>query len=99
MTYKVLVDDNFHYMEEDERFTHGEFETLEAAMEACRNIVDKCLKDGYTPGMSAEELYKGYIAFGEDPWVSGGEGTPFSAWDYAKRRCAEICGGDLAKSQ
>jgi hypothetical protein len=93
MTYKVLIDDNFHYMEEDARIAHGEFETLEGAIEACRSIVDRCLEDAYTPGMSAEELYKAYVAFGEDPWISGCEGRPFSAWDYAKQRCAEICGG------
>ncbi|MGB7752524.1 MAG: hypothetical protein WCF88_13315 [Candidatus Acidiferrales bacterium] len=44
MTYKVVIDDNFHAMEEDERATFGKFETLEAAIEACRNITDNCLK-------------------------------------------------------
>ena len=34
MIYKVFVDDNYHYMDKDKRYTHGEFETLEAAVEA-----------------------------------------------------------------
>jgi hypothetical protein len=41
MTYTVKVDDNFHYMDERERVTHGEFEMLGAAFEACKRIVDK----------------------------------------------------------
>lgn len=93
MPYKVMIDDNFHYMDESERITHGEFATLEAAIDVCKAIVDECLKHGYTPGMSAAELYQHYIGFGEDPWVSGAAGgVPFSAWTYAKGRCAEICG-------
>ena len=36
MTYTVFVDDNFHYMDKDERYTHGLFETLEAAVEAAK---------------------------------------------------------------
>lgn len=27
MTYKVFVDDNYHYMDKDKRYTHGEFAT------------------------------------------------------------------------
>ena len=91
MTYKVMIDDNFHYMEEDARITHGEYDTLEAAIEACKKIVNDCLEYAYSPGTSAQKLYEYYTMFGEDPWISGGEGVPFSAWTYAKQRCAEIC--------
>jgi hypothetical protein len=92
MTYKVIVDDNFHFMDEQERTTHGEFETLSAAIEACRQIVDDCLASAYKAGMSAEDLYSKYESFGEDPWISGADGVPFSAWDYARQRCSEVCG-------
>jgi hypothetical protein len=92
--YKVLLDDNFHYMDEDERTEHGEFESLEAAVAACRRIVDEFLLSTYTPGMSAEALYDHYTGFGTDPFIVGGEArNDFSAWDYARRRCKEICGG------
>ncbi|MGA8368188.1 MAG: hypothetical protein WB716_12805, partial [Candidatus Acidiferrales bacterium] len=67
------------------------FETLEAAIEACKKIVDNCLAHAYTPGASAEKLYEHYVAFGEDPWIVGTQGVPFSAWTYAKQRCVEIC--------
>lgn len=107
MKFQVLIDDNYHYMDESERITHGEFETLEAAIEACKKIVNDCLGHGYTPGMSAQELNAYYTMFGEDPWVkvikdpseataenpsaSVPSGVLFSAWTYARQRCDEIC--------
>jgi hypothetical protein len=91
MTYKLIVDDNFHYMDKDERYTHGEFETLEAAVEAAKKVVDVGLLHSYVRGMSAAALYGQYTMFGEDPWISGAETNPFSAWEYAKTRCEVIC--------
>ena len=41
--YSVYVDDNFHYMQEDERYTLGVFDTEAEAVEAARNIIDKFL--------------------------------------------------------
>lgn len=91
--FKVLVDDNYHFMDEDERYELGNFPTLEAAIAASKQIVDDFLLSGMKQGTTAKELYSGYVAFGEDPWVATGDGVRhFSAWDYAKRRCDEICG-------
>jgi hypothetical protein len=42
--YRVMVDDNFHYMDEDERFEHGSFPTAEEAIAACKRIVDEILR-------------------------------------------------------
>ena len=95
MPYKVLVDDNFHFMDESERYELGEFESLDAAIEASKRIVDEFLLSGYQPGMTAQELYQAYTGFGEDPFIvsPSTEQTeiPFSAWDYARQRCAEMC--------
>jgi hypothetical protein len=46
-----MVDDNFHYMEEDERRELGTFATLEEALAACRTLVDRWLADNHKPGM------------------------------------------------
>ncbi len=92
MTYRVMVDDNYHYMDESERTTRGEFQTLEAAIAVCKKIVNESLESFYKPGMKSAELMSAYTQFGEDPWVMGGDGVPFSAWDYARERCTEICG-------
>ena len=88
MSYKVLVDDNFHYMDTDARYTLGEFDTSEAAIAACKEIVDEFLRQSYKPSMTAEELYNSYVGFGEDPFIE--HGAHFSAWTYAKERCSQI---------
>ena len=54
--YKVMVDNNFHYMDEDERYQHGVFLTAEEAIAACRRIVDEDLKTQAKPDMTATEL-------------------------------------------
>lgn len=91
--YEVFVDDNYHYMDEGERYKHGEFAAFEEALNACRAIVDEYLRDAYKEGMTAGQLYRVYTGFGEDPFIVG-EPAPFhfSAWDYAKERCSQICG-------
>ncbi|MBR0851874.1 hypothetical protein JQ543_29335 [Bradyrhizobium diazoefficiens] len=88
--YVVFVDDNFHFMDEDERYKHGEYATLEEAEAQCRMIVDDFLESQYKPGMSAAALFEQYMAFGEDPFIRG-PGTRFSASDYARTRCDELC--------
>jgi hypothetical protein len=94
MTNKVGVDDNFHYMDESERYVLGEFLTLDAAVEASRKIVDEYLLSAYQPGVTAEALFSSYTSFGEDPFIVAStteENVLFSAWDYAKRLCDEMC--------
>jgi len=89
MSYKVFVDDNFHYMDEDDRYLLGEFETFDAAVAACQRVVNEFLEQTYKAGMSAEELYKSYVDFGQDPFIVGGD-SRFSAWDYAKEQSARL---------
>jgi hypothetical protein len=88
--YAVFVDDNFHYMNEDERYKDGDYATLEEAISKCRRIVDDFLEREYKPGMRFAELYDRYCSFGEDPFIRG-PGCDFSAWDYARQRCDDLC--------
>ena len=82
--YKVLVDDNFHYMDDSERYPLGEYDTLEEAVKACKKIINKFLNETYKHGMTQEDLLGQYQLYGEDPFIVGGEGgVPFSAHDYA----------------
>lgn len=92
--YKVLVDDNFHYMDEGERWELGTFETLAAAEAACRDLVEKSVRSEYRPGMNADELFNRYQSFGDDPFivsVTPTEKIGFSARQYAKQLCADLC--------
>ena len=93
MKYTVCVDDNYHFMDESERYTRGVYETSEEAIGVAQEIVDKDLNSLYKPGMTADELYQNYQDFGEDPFiVSDDKDCSFSAWTYAKARCREVCG-------
>jgi hypothetical protein len=102
--YRVLVDDNFHFMDEDERYGVGVFESYAEAVAKCERIVEDCLRVQLQPGMTADELYRMYMMFGEDPWIAGKPEGPssFSAWDFARTRTREICcatGVDTASSR
>jgi len=98
--FEVFVDDNFHYMEEDERYSAGEFDDYEEALVCCRKIVDDFLLQNYKPGMKAEELYDYYLHFGEDPFVRSNKTLnesdkavfdKYSSWEYAKKRSVDMC--------
>ena len=91
--YRVLVDDNFHYMQEDERYEAGTFGSYAEALAKCKAIVEACLRQMAKPGMTADELYSSYVTFGDDPWIpeTPTDADRFSAWDYARERSLEIC--------
>ncbi len=83
--FEVLVDDNIHLMDKDERWRLGAFATLDEARQACMALVEECLSDHYQPGMGAEEIYGQHVMFGDDPFIlSPGEPGKFSAGNYAK---------------
>lgn len=91
--YRVFVDDNFHYMDEEYRYARGSYRDCESATAACKSLVDNFLADHYRPGQASDELWQQYRDFGEDPWIATDDPDcrPFSAWSYAKERCKEIC--------
>ncbi|MBI3473256.1 MAG: hypothetical protein HY013_18025 [Candidatus Solibacter usitatus] len=88
--YTVYVDDNYHYMDESERYKLGEFDDCPSAIAACKKIVEESLAQCGAQ-QTADEMFRGYTGFGEDPWISSDDdGCKFSAWDYAKERCREL---------
>jgi hypothetical protein len=89
--FSVLVRDNFHYMDEDDVSVDGTFDSYDGAVLRCQAIVEASLLHAYRPGISADELFEAYTSFGDDPSISPSPEERFSAWDYARRRCAEIC--------
>jgi hypothetical protein len=92
--YKVFVDDNFAYMDEDARSFAGHFYDYDRALEVAKRIVDRSLAGNLRPGLTGEELEERYHSFGDDAFViPTPEGRkPFSAWDYAKDRAGQIAG-------
>jgi len=90
--YKVFVDDNYHYMDKSERYTVGSYDSLEEAVNKCKEITIKSLKDLYEKGITPEKLKTQWLMFGEDPYVFGGDGAvPFSARKFISTElCKEI---------
>lgn len=82
-----MVDDNFHYMDKDERYKHGEYDTPEEALGVCKKIVESSIR--YEEGATPEELYSNYCMFAEDPFIIGD--VWFSGRDYAKEYCEKLC--------
>jgi hypothetical protein len=92
--FRVLINDNAHYMDESERSADGVFANADEAIAACKAIVDDELNTMWKPGTTANELYELYIAFGPDPFVvplnPKDPEVEFSAWTYAKEQCQEL---------
>ncbi len=93
--YKVMVDDNFHYMDEDERWEFANVTTADEALAACRKLVDWSLLREYEwrRGQTAELLFDRYVSFGDEPFVVASEGAEkieFSARTHARERAELI---------
>ena len=90
--WTVYVDSNFHHMDEDERYSVGSFENYDDALSVCKKIVNEFLTTAQAK--TADELFTGYVGFGEDPWIKGSPKAPeqvrFSAREYARQRCDEL---------
>jgi hypothetical protein len=72
MSYCVLLDENFHYQGPESRWTLGTFDTAEAAISACRKMVDDDLIILHESGMAADALLAGYRALSDEPFIVGG---------------------------
>jgi hypothetical protein len=90
--YRVLIDDNYDYMDESARYGGGSFDTFEEAVTRCKELVDDSLEECYEEGMSGGELDGRYKMFGDDPFIMSDDPVgKYSSWDYAKVRSEEIC--------
>ena len=90
--YKVYIDDNYHSMDESERYEVGSYNSLEKALEKCKKITIRSLEDLYEKGITPEKLSAQWSMFGEDPFIVGGGGpVPFSARKFITTGvCKEI---------
>ena len=78
-----MVDDNFHYMDEDKRYKHGAYDTLEDAIRICKNIVESSIK--YVNRAKAKDAFLNYCAFGDQPFIIGDDS--FDSRAYASAYC------------
>ena len=91
--YEVRVADNFRYMEKDAEYSAGFFSSGEEAIEKCKLIVERCLRECGEGSKSAAEIVACYRYFGDDPYLVPCNGAPalvFSGWDYAEKRAEDL---------
>ena len=92
-SFQIFIADNWNY-HESSRVPVASFDTLAEAIAECQSRVDADLRGLRTPDMDPRALFDTYTTYGEDPWILGeklNDPVPFSAWDYARERCKEIC--------
>ena len=93
--FSVKVDDNYHYMDESERYEDGSYQTLAEAILRCKAITIASLKACYEKGIDANKLQAQWLMFGDDPFVVGAAGKPpFSAREFVTE---ELCRGIIAE--
>lgn len=101
--YKILIDDNFHFMDENHRYEWKSFSAMEEAIAECKRIVDSDLVGFLKPGITATELYDLYETFGDDPFIvavdPNDQPVHFSAWEYAKERSGALTSPDKAANK
>jgi len=95
--YTVMVDDNFHFMDEDERWTAGTYGSLREALGRCLQMVGQDLRQGYRSDITATDLYESYTAMGDDPFITGPMPVEFSAWNYAEMLSNYLAGKTKAE--
>lgn len=90
--FKVIVDDNYHFGVIGKRNAVASYDSLEEAVDKCKEITVESLKHMYEEGIAAEDLSAQWSMFGDDPYVFGGKGSvPFSARKFITTElCREI---------
>ena len=91
--FQVIVEDNYHYMEDDDRRVVGTFDTYEKALAAARKIVTNSVKHCAEDKRDAGEIHACYVMFGEDAWILP---TPEGVESFSGRTFAQSVAEGLA---
>ncbi len=101
--YCVLIDDNFHYMDEERRSHVAIYANYEHALERAKEITRKSVLRN--KGATYDETFENYMDFGDDPFIQAIGDAPrpkerYSAWTAAKLFAKEIHGeADVSQSR
>lgn len=89
--FEVWVEDNFHSSSDKpvRRLTAAS-PTYAGARVLAQRIVDMSLHENFRSGMTAAQLYLGYMLFGDDAFILPDRRPGFSAWAYARRRSVSL---------
>jgi len=96
--YRVFVDDNYHHGEGD-RYESGAYDSLEEAIDKCKELTIGSLEHFYEEGITPDKLSAQWAMFGEDPYILTGKGSvPFSARKFVTTElCQRIIDSKLAR--
>lgn len=83
--FVVHVVDHAHYMEEEGEYIRGEFTNRGEAEAKCKEIIDRSLEELFSVGISAEDLFKQFMLYGEEASCEG-----FDSMEYIRLRCTEL---------
>ena len=91
--YHLRIYENSHYMDEDEAYNLGTFDTYDTALAAAQGIVQEFFDHNLDSGVKVEDLLTQYSLFGEDPIILpiDKDIPPFSARTYAGELYKAIC--------
>ena len=95
MTYFVEGLTNFHGGASNVRRI-GEYETLEDAVRASKQVIDEFLNAKLQDGMTVADLFCQYQKFGEVPFIFCDDArtinvSGFNHFKYAMIRCSALC--------
>jgi len=93
LKYHLRIYENSHYMDEDEAYNFGTFDTYDAAVVDAQRIVQDFFDDSLNNEVKVEDLLTQYLLFGQDPIILpiGKDIPPFSARSYAEKLYKTIC--------
>jgi hypothetical protein len=100
--YQVFTGDNFQMYDEDETYDSKVCSSQEEAITAAKSIIIKSLRwerEQSRNPQDPDELYARYTSFGDTPVIQPATEPPFSAWDFAKLQCQEICQEPLLRER
>ena len=81
--YQVLIDDNYHTVDDSGPIKAGSFRSLEDAIVKCVRITIRSLDEFYEAGIGPQKLSAQWALFGDDPYVVGdGGAVPYSARNF-----------------
>ena len=69
MEYYLKVYDNFNYMDEDEAYTTGSYNTGQEALQEAQRMVKDEILHTWSMGTKPQDLVDSWFSFGEDPVI------------------------------
>jgi hypothetical protein len=89
--YEVMVEDNYKQpsLDEDDRYCLGKFETYEKAVKACKEFLDRDLKDILKDCKNEEDFSEYWCFHGETLYITPSEGDDFNSREYVDQKVSE----------